>query len=42
MDISAENLEKRKNWNVFILGAGFLFVYTGYLTTAAVSETILS
>ena len=37
----SSNIERRKLWNVFVLGAGFLFVYTGYLTTASVSETIL-
>ena len=35
------DLEKRKNWNVFILGLGFFLVYTGYLTSAGVSETVL-
>ena len=35
------NDERKKNWNIFILGSGFFLVYTGYLTTAGVSETIL-
>jgi len=35
------NVSRRKDWNIFILGLGFFLVYTGYLTTASVSETIL-
>lgn len=35
------DLEERKNWNVFILGLGFFLNYTGYLTSAGASETVL-
>ena len=34
-------LENNKNWDIIILGLGFLFVYTGYLTTVGISATIL-
>ena len=31
-----------KDSNIILLGLGFLFVYTAYQTTAAVSETVLN
>lgn len=35
-------LQKTKDLNILLLGLGFLFVYTAYQTTAAVSETVLN
>ena len=39
--VKMNDLEERKNWNVFILGLGFFLNYTGYLTSAGASETVL-
>ena len=35
------SLEKRKTWNVIILGNAFMLIFAGYLTSAATSETII-
>jgi len=35
-------LQRVKDLNILLLGLGFLFVYTAYQTTAAVSETVLN
>ena len=36
------DLKNPKDSNIILLGLGFLFVYTAYQTTAAVSETVLN
>ena len=39
--MSESDLEKKKTRNVFILGAAFGLIFTGFLTIAGTAETIL-
>ena len=39
--MSESDLEKKKTRNVFVLGAAFGLIFTGFLTITATAETIL-